>query len=74
MGHQCFTCNQPVDKGNLRPASEVAVKCSTCVQGEVEYINNRPNEFPEAHLTMSQMGQRVKNENKRKRMQRRRAS
>jgi hypothetical protein len=72
--HRCWQCGKTGFFGNLRSPKEVHYKCSSCVQGEVEYINNHPKDFPEAHLTMAQMNQRVKNENKRKRMQRRSSS
>lgn len=71
MNQICFKCNQPVGKGNLRPASEVAVKCSACVQSEVEYVANHPKEFPDAHKTMDQINRELKQDAVRRRRARR---
>jgi hypothetical protein len=42
---QCYVCERPVS-GNLD--KDKAIKCAVCLNGEVEYIRNHPEEYPEA--------------------------
>jgi hypothetical protein len=41
---RCHLCGRKV-KGNLNESK--AIKCTRCVNGEVEYVRNHPEEYPE---------------------------
>lgn len=42
---KCYQCDREV-KGNLN--ADKAIKCSHCLNGEVEYIRSHPEDYPEA--------------------------
>jgi hypothetical protein len=41
---ECYRCGRAVS-GNLD--ADKAIKCAPCLNGEVEYIRNHPDEYPE---------------------------
>ena len=47
---RCHVCDREV-KGNLDASK--AIKCSHCLNGEVEYIRNNPDDFPEAFAPLN---------------------
>lgn len=69
--HICFKCGQEVGKGNLRSPTEVSVKCSTCVQGEVQFVENHPEDYPDAHRSLGEINRALKAEAVRRRRERR---
>jgi hypothetical protein len=53
----CYVCEREV-KGNLD--ADKAIKCSHCLNGEVEYIRNHPEEYPEPKKVKPVVSLRVK--------------